>query len=182
MSIGELSFYTDTNISETEVSIHNLNKRSLIYKKRERKKLDEKYSVVDQAVSYIDKNLNEFNTYLEDIYKIKKQVKAQDEKLFRETRNSENISISTFYDLEEHKISSSYLSRALKETGFTEKAKNYIETAKQLDNSYSEIYKVSAFLKSHSGLITSATKDFEQVWSCTGRRRKSPYVFMLVFY
>ena len=162
MSIGEMSFYTNVSIAETETSIHNLNKRSLIYKKRERKKLDEKYYVVDQAISYIDRNLNDFNIYLEEIYKLKKQVKAQDERLYREARFSENISINKFYNIEDHKISSSYLIQALNEAGYTEKAKVLIETAKQVDNNYSEIYKVSAFLKSHSGLISSATKDYER--------------------
>lgn len=163
LTIGQISVFTELEIDKVQESINELERRSLLIKKREKSKYEESYELVEQGKEYIKKNIEYYDTLLNSVNEIKETFSKEalgDAIMFLDENkfSPKKIMIND----ESYITSSKLLKRALSERSYNDKTKKYLDNALQLSPNFFENYRVSGFVKNASGLKDSAFNDFKQ--------------------
>ncbi|MHA1749060.1 MAG: tetratricopeptide repeat protein, partial [Promethearchaeota archaeon] len=123
----------------------------------------------DFAREYLNKFHKPSNERFVEITKRRKDLIAANQEIGSQIYRNPYDARSIIYKTSDEKIAASFLIRGLREASDRslsnqeklEKARPYIERAKELCPNYSEVYRVSAFIKANCGELFSANEDYE---------------------
>jgi len=162
ITTGEISYYTNSTLDEVGTSIIELDKRSLLTKKVDKRKIVETYTVVAQVHDYINQNKDKFKKILSKLIQSKRQDTLENQMDAADLLKSQFVPNRLYITNNQSKIAAKFLRDALFQKSMNKIAIENIEQAKTIAPNYFENFRVSAFLKSKSSLSNDALEDYQR--------------------
>jgi len=160
VSIADLAVATNFNIDAINEALMQLERRGLLFKKII--KQENFYEINDISKTYYEKNKDEFKNISIKLGDVEKKILDIKEKVLISNKTRSFNSRYIWFDSENKSevLISDLLIQALDERSMNNNAKEFIQNAKQIDRSYSEIYRIEAFLLTKTGNLVDAKESY----------------------